>query len=193
MKKFFTLRNIVLFAGALLILMAFFFTFGAKLTITQDGYSGSYNNIVWGCKDVTTEGARVTIYELMGVNRIQPAVLPCIGAFLMLVGAIGAVVAGLLLKNKVGLIVVIACAVVALAGGVFQFFAYTAFLRAMIMTEFKANNYKPTAEEIKEAFQNIKAGVDSLNPRIGMSIASGIIGILGALAACASRFLPEKK
>ena len=48
MKKFLTVRNIVLLSGALLLVVAFFLSFAAKLSISNSGVDGAYNNIVWG-------------------------------------------------------------------------------------------------------------------------------------------------
>ena len=193
MKKIFTLRNIVLFCGALLLLVAFFLSFAAGLKMIDHGSVATYNNIIWGSNSITIDGEKITMKDFMGIDKVQPALLPLIGLILILAGALAAVLVGLLVKKPWAKWVVIVCAVIALTGAVFQFFAYTAFIRAFVMTMFKEAHYEPSAEEIKEAMDTMKENTDKLNPTVTVSIIMGILGAVGGLAVGASQLLPEKK
>ena len=126
MKKFLTLKNILICAGALLLLVAFFLSFGAKATIIDGGHKMSYNNIIWGCKTFTTDGNQTTIKYILGADKLKVMTLQLIGLILMLLGAIGAAVVALLVKKPFAKWIVVGLAAIALAGAVFQFFAWNA-------------------------------------------------------------------
>ena len=56
MKKFFTLKNILLLGAAVLGLLAFFLSFGASMKVTMDGTRGELRHIIWGCDVAVYEG-----------------------------------------------------------------------------------------------------------------------------------------
>lgn len=191
MKKQSLLKVILSGVVGLFGALAFFLSFGAKLNISYNGETGSYNGIIWGCKSLTEGGKTYQISEMgiPGVDKFQPAVLPLIGLFLILLGVIAAVLVGLLVKKPWAKWVVVACAVVVLTGAVFQFFAYGSFVRAYVDTIAKAEGITATDEMYKEA----KAQIDVYNPKAIMSTLCGVFGIIAGLAAGVVPFLPEKK
>ena len=192
MKKLSLLDIICSGAMGLFGVLAFCLSFGAKLNMSYMGQTGYYSTIIWGCKSLNEGGVTHQISEMgLGFDKIQPAVLPLIGLILILVGVIAAVLVLLLVKKPWAKWVVLACAVVIVAGGVFQFFAYTSFLRAYANTVAKA--YGITDKEtIKQFYDATKEQLDKYNPKATMSILCGVFGIVAGLAAGVVPFLPQK-
>ncbi len=193
MKKFLTLKNIILCSGALLLLVAFFLSFGATAYGTNHGVSSSYNNIVWGSNSITIDGVKHPLSEIMpGIVSAKPAALQLTGIILMLVAAIGAALVALLVKKPWAKWVVVGLAVVAVAGAVFQFFALQGFVRGMInaMAEKMGVTDK---EAIEHEYQEFLKTAREQGVKITMNIVMGVLGIVGGLAVGASQFLPEKK
>ena len=192
MKKFLTLRNIVLCAGALLLLVAFFLSFGAKATGVEMGMKSAYNNIIWGCDSLTINGETHTLAEIMGFKAAKPAALPLVGLILMLVAALGAVVVALFVKKPWAKWVVLALAVLAVAGAVFQFFAMQGFCRGMVLAIAEKNGVTDK-QAIEEAYNTYLQKMKDADVKFTMSTVMGVLGIVGGLAVGASQFLPEKK
>ena len=192
MKKFLTLKNILICAGALLLLVAFFLSFGAKATIIDGGHKMSYNNIIWGCKTFTTDGNQTTIKYILGADKLKVMTLQLIGLILMLLGAIGAAVVALLVKKPFAKWIVVGLAAIALAGAVFQFFALQGFARAFVLTEAEVAHVTDK-EAIEDAIKDAIKIFKDEGLRFGMNIAMGIVGSLGAVAIGAGALLPEKK
>ena len=192
MKKFLTLRNIVLCAGALLLLVAFFLSFGAKATGVEMGVKFSYNNIVWGSNSVTSDGKTYTFAEMFGIAAAKPAVLPLVGLILMLVAALGAIVVALFVKKPWAKWVVLALAILAVAGGVFQFFAMQGFCRGVTLALCEKAGITDK-EHIEEAYNTYLQSMKDDGTKFTMSVVEGVLGIVGGLAVGASQFLPENK
>ena len=192
MKKFLTLKNILICAGALLLLVAFFLSFGAKATIINDAHKMSYNNIIWGCNTFTTDGNETTIKYILGADKLKVMALQLIGLILMLLGAIGAAVVALLVKKPFAKWIIVGLAAIALAGAVFQFFALQGFARAFVLTEAELSHVTDK-EAIEDAIKDAIKIFKDQGLRFGMNIAMGIVGSLGAVAIGAGALLPEKK
>ncbi len=193
MKKFLTLKNIVLCSGALLLLVAFFLSFGATAHGDNHGVASSYDNIVWGCNSITYDGVKHPLSELVpGLVRAKPAALQLTGIILMLVAAIGAPLVALLVKKPWAKWIVVGLEVIAVAGAVLQFFALQGFVRGMVnaMAEVMGVTDKAVIEQqYQEFLKNARAdGV-----KITMNIVMGVIGFVGGFAVGASQFLPEKQ
>lgn len=195
MKKFLTLRNIVLCSGALFLLVAFFISFAAKLSLTLEGEQGSFNGIVWGCKTFTIGGETMPISkaDLQINGSIVPSGLLLAGAILMFVGAAGAVVVALLLKKPWAKWVVLGCAAVALTGAIFQFFALDSFVRALVDTLVKESTEPVSKEQYEQALVIYKQMIGGFAPKATVNVLMGVFGIVGSLAIGASRFIPEKE
>ena len=188
MKKFLTLRNIVLCGAVLFALVAFFVSFGANLTVTMDGGRGKLLNIVWGCKVAVFNGER----EVLPYD-IGPSVLPLVGLILVLVGGLGAAVVGLFIQKPWARFVVVGCAVIVLTGAIFQFFFVSAFARAFVDALVKTSGVNPSPEEYNEILNVYKTQFQNGNPSCPGAVLSAIFGIVAAGAAGASQFLPEKQ
>lgn len=192
MKKFFTLRNIVLCCGALFLLVAFILGFVASLKLTYSGMVAEVKNIVWGANKLFVDGQERPISDFAGVDKVGPAVLPFIGALLMILAAVGAVLVALLVKKPWAKWVVVGLAVLAIAGGVFQFFAYDQTVRAIVHALAK-EAHVTDKEQIKEMIEQMKEAYKDFDPKTTVNILMGVFGIVGGLALCGSQFLPEKK
>ena len=193
MKKFFTLRNIVLLAGSFILVQFFFLSFAGKCVAYVDGYKYSYNLIVWGSNSFTVEGHKVPISDLgIGVDHFQPSALLLVGFILMLLAAIGAVLVALLVKKPFAKWIIVACAGVALIGAIFQFLAKDSFARAYIGTMAKAAGMTDK-EQIREAIAEFKGEMTKSGAKFVLNVLAGVFGIIGAGAIGVSQFLPEKK
>ena len=185
MKKYLTLRNVVLCCGALLLLVAFFISFAAKLKLTESGQEGYYNNIIWGCNSVTSAG------KTEGIGQVQAAPLQLAGLIMIIVGTLGAVVASFV-KKPYAKWIVVGLAVVTLAGSIFQFFAIEGFARALANTAAAEDGITDKAQ-IEIVYQLCLSELRAGNASAVVSTLMGIFGIVGSLGVCASPFLPEKK
>lgn len=192
MKKFFTLRNIVLCCGALFLLVAFFLSFAARLSFSIGEHSAVVKNIVWGANKLITDGTEVPFEDGFGIEKAGPAVLPFVGIILMILAAIGAILVALFVKAPWAKWVVVGLAVVAIAGAVFQFFAFDQTIRAIINQTAKEAGVTDK-EQIKKAIEEAKEMYGELNPKATVNVIMGVLGIVGGLTVCASQFLPEKK
>ena len=198
MKKILTLKNVVLFGGALLLLVAFFLSFGASFSQTNGSQASVYNNIIWGCdKMILRDGSDVHTMPVKGTitsgDRLLPSGVLLAGIIMMLVGAIGAVVIALFLKKPFAKWIVLGFAAIALAGAIMQFFALDSFAHAIVDTMKKDYNGGVTDAEYQEALAQAKSNLSQYNGKSVMCIIMGILGLLGSLAAGASIFLPEKE
>ncbi len=185
MKKFLTLKNILICAAAFVGLVVFFLSFAvqAQLKGTTGGHTmvAKIVNSVWGA----TEGRTYQDGQFVVAMRLDGGVsiLPILGFVFVLLGAIGAVLVAFLVKKPWAKWVVLACGVLALLGGVFQFFggesAYVAYAKSIDATVEQAKAYL--------ADQGIKANPGALG------IILGILSILVGGAFGAAALLPEKK
>ena len=144
MKEKLTLRNVVIWGAALLGVVFFFLTFaidGKIVDYEQDielvnhSMTYAFHNILWDgttidfFHDGVFEG---TIY-LQGGAQFA---LPIIGAILLLLSSLGAVVVSFLVKDKkVYMISLIAAGALAITGGIFIFFAKETMIRNMLYQE----------------------------------------------------------
>ena len=153
----------------------------ASMNASVGGVDSSYKGIVFGCKKI------VAIYNGSPVETevdYGPAVLPLVGWILIVVGVVcGLCVAFLgkkFIKNpKVERIVGLCAALLALVGGVFQFFALRSFAGVL------AKEMGAEVEDIMTLFKNANAAVP-------LCTVGGILGIVGACALAVREFLPEK-
>lgn len=188
MKKFLTLRNIVLLGALVFGLLAFFLSFGASMTVTMDGSRGTMKNIIWGCNLFVVEGhGEVPPFEF------GPSVLPMIGLILILVGTLAAVVVGLFLNKPFAKWIVLCGAVVALAGSVMAFIVVGPFARAYVDAVVKAGEMSLTPEQYNQLLEMMKTELNKGNPVAVIPVLSGIFGIIAAGACGVSQFLPEKQ
>lgn len=185
MKKFLTLKNIILFGAAFVALLAFFLSFAvqARVTGTEHGHTMliKFVNSVWG----STEGRTYADGEFVMAMALKGGVyaLVLVGFILVLVGAIGAVLVALLVKKPFAKWIILCCGVLVLLGGVFQFFGGNAA-------------YSAYAKYAGCSFDEAKAYFESQNAKCNPGPLGIILGILSILAGGAfgvAALLPEKK
>ena len=191
MKKFLTLRNVLILAGTLFALLVFVFSFLAVCKthgeLLGTKYVSRVYGVIWGAyKSKTVAGNDTTIHKFD--DNYPAAVLPLIGVILVLLGGLGACVVALLgeklFKNEmVRKIVLFACAGLMVLGGFFHFFINSAFAGAMAR---KANSEHYTKQD---ALNYLKDG----HAAYGLVIFSGILAMLGGAAVAASQFIPDKQ
>ena len=187
MKKFFTLKNIVLFAGALLLLVAFCLSFAATFTFTNGGTTITWFNFVWG---VNKSQIGSTVY--FDDKAMEPAVFPFVGLILIFVGMIAAVLVVFLVKKPFAKYIVAGCAVVILAGAIMQFIVIASAARAYARYLCKSLNITDK-EQIKLVIKQYSEHFKDEGGKSAICVVMGILGILGASAIGVSQFLPEKK
>lgn len=187
MKKFFTLRNVVLLGALILGLVAFFMSFAAEITVTMQGDRGAMKHVIWGCDKFVADGI-----VLDPPFKIGPAILPLVGAFLILGGIVGAALIGFLVKKPAAKYFVIAFAIIALAGAIISFFIIGPFARAYTVGDFESRHVVPSGTEFEKELALIKYRIEAGNPVYFVSILMGAFGVVSAGAAGVSQFLPEK-
>lgn len=183
MKGKLTLRNVLICAGAFLAVLVFVFSFLTALRSTSSYGDMEALNVIWGA----TKAKDIASGKISDLPEAQKALgLPLVGAILVLVGGLCALVMALfgekLIKDeKVRKIVVLVAAGLVVLGGVFQFFVVSAYISAQA----KANGV--TVEQYKKLLEDGGVTLSST-----MSIVSGILAVLGGGAICASEFVKSK-
>lgn len=183
MKKFLTLRNVLICAGALLAILVFIFSFVAEFRAVSPMGDSSLLDFIWGGTKMRNN-ATGAIAD--GGDGVGVVVLPMIGAILAILGGLCAVVIALfgdkLFKNeKVAKIVLLVAGGLIVLGGVFTLFAQEGYIGNVAKAEgVTVDQYKAIIES-----QNITL-------KCGLPIVSGILGVLGGGAIVASQFVPEK-
>lgn len=171
MKKLLTLRNCLICCGSLFGLVAFILAAVCGATFTVSGFGGTsstlYQNVVFG-----------------NGKDYGAAVLPLIGAILVLVGVLCAVVVGFFgdkfLKDaKVRKVLLLVAAAFVLLGGVFLFFIKGANASAW------AAKSGGTKEDYLSVWSHGKYEAAGI-------IIAGVLAVLGGLSICASQFVKSK-
>ena len=191
MKKFLTLKNILVCVGALFGILVFALSFADGMKGVIDGIDGKIPNIVWGStKLIGSFGGHVEtvpFYDGFGVASSGILVLPFIGVLLALLSAIGACVVLFVVKDaKVQKIALLVCGGLLLLGGVFQFFAGVMF-PGHVANKMIANGVIP--ENNRELVLRMFADMHA-NAAVYLT---GVFGVLGGAAIAISQLLPEKK
>ena len=183
MKGKLTLRNVLICAGAFLAILVFVFSFLTALRSTSSFGDMEALNVIWG----STQAKDIASGKISDLPEAQKALgLPLVGAIMVLVGGLCALVMALfgekLIKDeKVRKIVVLVAAGLVVLGGVFQFFVVSSYISV------QAKKAGVTVEEYKKQIEAMGVTLSS-----AMSIVSGIVGIVGGGAICASEFVKGK-
>ena len=190
MKKFLTLRNIVLASGALLVVVGFILAYVASFNIELMGYPAEVKGFVFGGSAVVVEGQEYTVKDLLGA---QPGILvaPFLGGLFMVLGAIGACVVGLFVKKPFAKFIVLGCAVLVLAGGIMQFFPVESFSASYSRAYAKEAGITDEAE-IQQLINQMTESLKQLGAKAPLSIVGGVLGCVGAVATGVSAFLGKK-
>ena len=185
MKEKLTLRNVILWTAALVLLILFLVSFGAraKLSAVIEGYPIAYvfKHIIWGCDYAyaTGEGGLSIPSGFRAVS--VPGI---IGALLFLLAAGGLVVCSLLIKNeKLRKILIFVCAGAILFGSALMFFVQLAAWKQM------ATIMETSVDAAKAQLKQMGFKASS-----GYGVGAGIVGILFAAAVVGTQtFIPEVK
>ena len=189
MKEKLTLRNIIVWSAAFLAVLFFCLSFAATSHFIVPDSSGEvkyvFLNSVW--KADTFKGYVDGKYEIEMSVTGSPYALPIVGLILVLVAAIGAVLTSFLFKEKkIRIIASIACAVLAIVGGVFTFFVGETAIRTFcVMALGSLDKLDLLKQAYSEAGATWGSGV--------LPIIMGVVFILSGCAYAVSAFLPEKK
>ena len=187
MKEKLTLRNILICAAAFIAVVCFCLSFAvcARSALFNSGHSMTtiMKGAVWHPTAVLrySDGAYT---DTRVVNNPSIFALPLVGFILVLLAGIGAVVTALVVKDKkVSKIVLVACGLLAVTGGVFEFFVGQTYIRT------SASDSGMTIEQAKQMIAAL--GIKITTGPLG--IVTGILSILAGLMVAVSPFLPEKK
>ena len=141
-----------------------------------------YKGIIWGTKEV-----EVTAIQGGGVHSFGPldsAILPLLGWIFVLIGMLGLVAVTffgdkLFKSDKMVKGVAIACGVLVIVGGIFQFFAIDSFAES-------------AARFQHLSVDNVKEQLKAANATAPLCTAGGILAIIGGVVGVVPAFLPEK-
>ena len=188
MKK---IKKFLPLAGLVFVAAAFVLSFFATLQIINSGLHAEFKNIIWGVKEVQIETVVITMKEAFGFENSGIAPLPFAGLVISLLGAIVAVIVALFVKKPFAKWIILACAIVILAGGIMLFFAPSAFARNMAIRGCELRGITDKAEIQKQIEENIK-DLHEQSPKAAIPVVMGVLGGLGGVATGAGALLPEK-
>ena len=189
MKDKLTLRNVLICSAAFLALLVFIFSFLTTLVLKNSGNVMTDFNIIWGANKTRMVSGGTTVEQVIDPSY-GPAVMPLLGTLMVFIGGIAAVVIALLVKDeKIRRICLFVCAGLILVGGVFHFFTYNSYANAVVKYY---NAHKSSLQPTMTVQDYLDANKDA-NPSVALAIVSGILGVLGGAAVCASQFVPDKK
>ena len=177
------LRNVLIFCAAFLAVLVFVFSFLTSIRFANG--SGNWNEwkgIIWGAGRINYNDGSAQI--LANDDKLGAIALPLVGAILVFLGGVCAVVTSLVVKDqKVAKIVLFAAAGLLVLGGVFSFFVQNGFYQAY------ATKHGISVENAKSLLTSL--GYDKVS--CGLPVVSGILAILAGGAVAASQFVPDKK
>ena len=183
MKKLLTLRNVILCAAFIVVLVTFILSFTA--TFTCDFPHRNYHNIIWGTNKSSSEGY-VYIFE----KAYPAAALLLVGTILMIVGAVAAVVVSLFVKKPWAKWIVIGLAAIIVTGAIFQFFTLESFARVQLIDETIEMPVSP--QEFAQMLKTRMQAYKEMGWYCNETTANGILGIIAGLVVAATPFVPNK-
>ena len=182
MKKFFTLKNLLLCAAVLFAIVVFCFSFLTSFRVEAGSKWLEYRGIIWGAQKVAYSNGDVSALSA----QMDAVALPLVGAILVLVGAIVACVFGFAFKKQGwAKFAVVAGAALMVLGGVFCFL-YRAGFDAALMKYYGVDDMNQVELVWKASLVS-----SSVKTSCGLPIVSGILAILGGSIACGSIFLKK--
>ena len=188
MKKFLTLRNVLLASAAFIGVLFFALSFATKVNFPAEG-NLKFNNVIWGSSTITYNGEVYPMSKIFdGLNvKLGPLALPLVGVILILVAAVALCVAIFAIEDqKVAKIVILVAAGLFVLGGVFQFIVIPSLKTSMTNAFVKVGlSQKEAAEEAYVVASYAQTGT--------LSTISGVFSIIAGLVAGAAPFLPEKQ
>ena len=185
MKDKLTLRNLLIWVAGLFGILVFVFSFITAYRLSHGSDWTQINGIIWGARTTTmSDGSSHTAAPEDATKALG---LPLVGAILVFLGAVCAVVVSLfgekfLKDEKIRKIVLFVAGGFMVLGGVFTFFTMGAF------EELQAKEGNVTVQQYRDALAAL-----GMKASCGLPIVSGILAILGGGAVVASQFVPDKK
>lgn len=187
MKKYLTLRNVLVFSAAVLAIVAFFVAFGSGIFEIDEGDRYEYLGIVIGTLKII-DGAHT--------GEIPPeaawhAGLALAGLIMALVASLGAVAVKIFFSEKKwSKWAVIGCAGVILVGAVFVCFTKDNFIVAHVDKMIEIGECKPSERAEMIAYYREEFGPMNLN---ACAIISIICSFLAAIGVGVSEFIKDKQ
>ena len=189
MKKFLTLRNVIIWTAALIGLVMFFVSFALPAKMVADGLEGTLDHVIWGFDSMTAGSYHTTIAEAYHFKSADANGFGLVGFLFTLISALALVVAVFLIKKeKIAKIVIFASAGLMLVGGIFQLLVVPGISSSFVNAAIRA--YGEGARQEAKAVGDIMQGYCSLS---GGSIVCAILTFVAAIGAGASQFVPDKQ
>ena len=168
------LKKLLLGGVALAGVVVFVISFFAKLTLTNmGGIVTQYKGIIWGGSEV-------------GGFKIGAAVVPLIGAILVLVAALCLGVMAIFGKDlikddRARMLVFISAAALMLVGGILFFFSKDSYIDAVVAATGAPKNI-------------VASQINGQHPKTTISVLAGIGSIVASLVACGTAlFVKDEK
>lgn len=199
MKKYLTLRNVIMGSAIFIALLFFFLSFAINasgIANLGDQMKVTFKGIVWGTSSIvgtkisTGETNTESIYEMFGFSSSGLNLPVFFGVLLPLLAAVALAFCFFAVKNKkhfqyIGLVL----ALVFITGGILQFFAISglkdAFVRQFVTYQ------EMTKEQAKIAVETMIGGYNlGLS---ALSIISGIFAILAGLGVGFAQVVEDKQ
>lgn len=199
MKKYLTLRNVIMASAIFVFLLFFFLSFAINVNgIFSDGtdsYKVSLEGVVWGATKMrginlsTGEKVYTSTYLIFGLTSTGLNLPVFFGLLLPLLGAIALVACFFFIKNKkVFSYVALGIAFVFVVGGILQFLVMPGLISAVTRKYVQTGMTQAEAKELAEFI------LGGYGLKIGaLSIISGIFTILSGFAVVVSQFIKDKE
>lgn len=189
MKKFLTLRNVIIWTAALIGLVMFFVSFALPAKMVADGIEGTIDHVIWGFDSMTGGGYHVTIAEAYHFKSADANGFGLVGFLLTLIAALVLVVAVFLIKKeKIAKIIIFASAGLMLVGGIFQLLVVPGISSSFVNAAVRAYG-----EGVRQEAKSIGDSLQGYSSLSGGSIVCAILTFLAGGAAVASQFVPDKQ
>lgn len=199
MKKYLTLRNVIMASAVFVVLLFFFLSFAINVNGTfYDGahrYKVFIKGVVWGATEFggvnldTGENMSSSVYLAFGIATTGLNLPVFFGLLLPLLGAIALVICFFVIKNKkVFSYVALGIALVFVVGGILQFLVMPGLKSSML------REYLKTGFNEVEAKSFLNLALSTYGFKIGaLSIISGIFTILSGGALAVSQLIKDKE
>ena len=199
MKKYLTLRNVIMASAVFVVLLFFFLSFAVNVNgffnDGTDNYKVTLKGVIWGATQFggvnLSTGAKLSspVYLVFGISSTGLNLPVFFGLLFPLLGAIALVVCFFVIKNKkVFGYVALGIALVFVVGGILQFLAMPG-LKSSMLREFLKTGFNEV-----EAKSFLNLALSTYGFKIGaLSIMSGIFTILSGGALVVSQFIKDKE
>lgn len=179
MKKYFTLKNLFIIAGALLVIVGFFVALGSGLHYADSTGQIDTIGLVIGKQTTIIKAAGATLEVVIPKDEAVWSGLSMAGVIIMLVGGVAAVAVTLVMpKMKFKKFVVLGIAGLIIIGAILAFLVKSGYAISS-----HAKDSSMTIEDTMESLKDYKLNA--------AAVISPILGILGAGSIGASQFIRD--